>query len=717
MTAETLRQGPEDTCGHLEISKYKKYWAQRFGTAPFLPMSREEMDLLGWDSCDIILVTGDAYVDHPSFGMAVIGRTLEAQGFRVGIIAQPEWNDAEAFKALGEPNIYFGVTAGNMDSLVNNYTADKKKRSDDNYTPHGVAGQRPDRAVLVYSQRCREAYKNVPIVIGGIEASLRRIAHFDHWSSKVRRSVLIDSKADILLYGNAERAIIEVSHRLARGDDPQSMYDVRGITLVKSDQAPNFAEVDMSSIDDANERTVRQDDEQVIRLPSYETVAEDSEVYAQASRVLHLESNPGNARPLVQQHGSRDIWVTPPPIPLTTREMDWVFDLPYARSPHPVYGDAKIPAWDMIRFSVNIMRGCFGGCTFCSITEHEGRIIQSRSEESIIKEIESMKSIPGFTGQVSDLGGPTANMYRMACKDREIEKTCRRLSCVYPTICKNLNTDHKPLIDLYRSARGVEDVKKVSIASGLRYDLAVESPEYVEELVTHHVGGYLKIAPEHTEDAPLTKMMKPGIGSYDRFKQMFDAAAAKAGKKYFLIPYFIAAHPGCRDEDMMNLALWLKRNGYRADQVQTFTPTPMSLATAMYYSERNPLKPVRRLDEDRVLTAKTMKQRRLHKAFLRYHDPVNWPLLRDALTSMGRKDLIGNGKRHLVPAWQPKGEAAGNQKLKSSRPMKQRATASSGGGNQGKPAGWKFPHRPAGASSDAQRTKGPKPRTSSRTPR
>ena len=506
--------------------------------------------------------------------------------------------------------------------------------------------------------------------------------------------------------GNAERAIIEVSHRLARGDDPQSMYDVRGITLVKTDQAPDYTEVDMSSIDDTNERTIRQDDEQVIRLPSYETVAEDSEVYAQASRVLHLESNPGNARPLVQQHGSRDIWVTPPPIPLTTREMDWVFDLPYAGH-HTLFMGMRIPAWDMIRFSVNIMRGCFGGCTFCSITEHEGRIIQSRSEESIVKEIESMKGIPGFTGQVSDLGGPTANMYRMACKDREIEKTCRRLSCVYPTICKNLNTDHKPLIDLYRSARGVEDVKKVSIASGLRYDLAVESPEYVEELVTHHVGGYLKIAPEHTEDAPLTKMMKPGIGSYDRFKQMFDAAAAKAGKKYFLIPYFIAAHPGCRDEDMMNLALWLKRNGYRADQVQTFTPTPMSLATAMYYSERNPLKPVRRLDEDRVLTAKTMKQRRLHKAFLRYHDPVNWPLLRDALTSMGRKDLIGNGKRHLVPAWQPKGEGAGNQKLKSSRPLKQRATAGSGGGTKGNPRVGSFHINPRVLPRMLQGAKGP----------
>lgn len=639
-----------------EITKYRKHWAHRFGVAPFLPMSREEMDVLGWDSCDIILVTGDAYVDHPSFGMAVIGRTLEAQGFRVGIIAQPDWQSPKPFKALGKPNLYFGVTAGNMDSMVNRYTADRRMRSDDSYTPGGEGGKRPDRATLVYSQRCREAYKDVPIVIGGIEASLRRIAHFDYWSEKVRRSVLVDSKADVLVYGNAERAIIELSHRIAKGDDPKRLFDVRGLALLRTDDVADHEEVDLSSIDEEAPRYARSDTPQVIRLPSYETVRDDSEVYAQASRVLHLESNPGNARPLVQKHGERDIWVTPPPVPLTTKEMDWVFGQPYARSPHPSYGDAKIPAWEMIRFSVNVMRGCFGGCTFCSITEHEGRIIQSRSQESILNEIEDMRDkVDGFTGQVSDLGGPTANMYRMACKDPKIEQTCRRLSCVHPTICKNLNTDHKPLIELYRKARAIDGVKKISIGSGLRYDLAVESPEYVEELVTHHVGGYLKIAPEHTEDGPLDKMMKPGIGTYGRFKEMFDAAAKKAGKKYFLIPYFIAAHPGCTDEDMMNLALWLKRNGYRADQVQAFTPTPMSLATAMYYSERNPLKPVRRDRSEKVATARGLKQRRLHKAFLRYHDAENWPLLREALKRMGRADLIGNGKKHLIPTWQPAG--------------------------------------------------------------
>jgi uncharacterized radical SAM protein YgiQ len=689
VTAAQLDHPPRQ--GAREIFNYKKYWAERFGTAPFLPMSREEMDLLGWDSCDVILVTGDAYVDHPSFGMAVIGRTLEAHGFRVGIIAQPDWTSADAFKALGRPNLYFGVTAGNMDSLVNNYTADKRIRTDDNYTPHAAAGKRPDRAVLVYSQRCREAFSDAPIVIGGIEASLRRIAHYDHWSEKVRRSILIDSKADVLLYGNAERAVIEVTHRIARGEDPRELYDIRGLTLVKTAGAPDFKEVDMTSIDDAPERAVRDDERQVIRLPSFETVRDDPEVYAQASRILHLESNPGNARPLVQRHGDRDVWVTPPPIPLTTKEMDWVFDHPYARAPHPFYGDARIPAWEMIRFSVNIMRGCFGGCTFCSITEHEGRIIQSRSQASIVREIEDMRDkVPGFTGQVSDLGGPTANMYRMACKDPEIEKSCRRLSCVYPTICKNLNTSHKPLIDLYRAARGTEGVKKVSIQSGLRYDLAVEDPEYVEELVTHHVGGYLKIAPEHTEDGPLTKMIKPGIGSYDRFKEMFDAAAAKAGKKYYLIPYFIAAHPGCTDEDMMNLALWLKKNGYRADQVQTFTPTPMAMATAMYYSGRNPLRPVRRSGTDRVETAKGLRQRRLHKAFLRYHDPDNWPLLREALTRMGRGDLIGNGKHHLIPRWQPAGtgKAGGEGR-------RRKGGAAKGGLAKGGPAGWKLPHRPA----------------------
>jgi len=408
----------------------------------------------------------------------------------------------------------------------------------------------------------------------------------------------------------------------------------------------------------------------VIRLPSYEQVKSDPVLYAHANRVLHLETNPGNARALVQAHGegatARDVWINPPPIPLTTAEMDHVFDLPYARGPHPSYADengshdgaTKIPAWEMIRFSINIMRGCFGGCTFCSITEHEGRIIQSRSEDSIIQEIEDIRDkVKGFTGTISDLGGPTANMYRLGCRSPEIEAACRKPSCVYPGICQNLTTDHGPLIKIYRRGRALKGIKKILIGSGLRYDLAVKSPEYVKELVQHHVGGYLKIAPEHTEQGPLTKMMKPGIGSYDKFKQMFEKFSEEAGKKQFLIPYFIAAHPGTSDEDMMNLAIWLKKNGFRADQVQTFYPSPMATATAMYHSGRNTLTRVRRemrdVDEESVDIVRGEKRRRLHKAFLRYHDPNNWPLLRDALKAMGRADLIGNGKHHLIPTFQP----------------------------------------------------------------
>ena len=715
------------------LTSYKKYWAARFGTAPFLPMSRAEMTQLGWDSCDIILVSGDAYVDHPSFGMAVIGRMLEAQGFRVGIIAQPEWHSAEPFQALGKPHLFFGVTAGNMDSMINRYTADRKIRSDDAYTPGGIGGKRPDRSVLVYSQRCREAYPEAPIIIGGIEASLRRIAHYDYWQDKVRRSILVDAKADLLLYGNAERALVEVAHRIAAKEPITQITDVRGTAFLVRQAPQDWFEIDSTEIDTPGrieahvnpylmvsdqakaqgETCAREDEAQavadeqtlvasasktksepgfttsplqfvpnpllqgkgklkvpprersVIRLPSYEQVKSDPVLYAHANRVLHLETNPGNARALVQAHGegrtARDVWINPPPIPLTTAEMDHVFDLPYARSPHPVYADSqgghdgvtKIPAWEMIRFSVNIMRGCFGGCTFCSITEHEGRIIQSRSEASILREIEDIRDkIPGFTGVVSDLGGPTANMYRIGCKTPEIEAACRKPSCVYPGICQNLNTSHAPLIQLYRKARALRGVKKILIGSGLRYDLAVESPEYVKELVTHHVGGYLKIAPEHTEGSPLSMMMKPGIGSYDRFKQMFDKYSAEAGKKQYLIPYFIAAHPGTRDEDMMHLAVWLKKNGFRADQVQTFYPSPMATATAMYHSGKNPLKRVGR-DSEAVDIVRGEKRRRLHKAFLRYHDPQHWPLLREALKAMGRADLIGNGKQHLIPRFQP----------------------------------------------------------------
>ena len=681
--------------------------------APFLPMSRAEMDRLGWDQCDVIVVTGDAYVDHPSFGMAIIGRLLESQGLRVGIIAQPDWSSAEPFKILGKPRLFWGVTGGNMDSMVNHYTADRRLRHNDSYTPNDEGGKRPDRAVIVYSQRCREAFKDVPIVLGGIEASLRRIAQYDHWSEKIRRSVLVDSKADMLVYGNAERAIIEIAQRALKGESPKAMTDIRGTAIMRSSLPEGWTVVDSSSIDDPSATVSPRAagaDRMAVRLPSYEQVTADKVLYAHASRVLHQESNPGNARALVQRHGDRDVWLNPPPIPLETNEMDGVYDLPYARAPHPSYGDARIPAWEMIRFSVNIMRGCFGGCSFCSITEHEGRIIQSRSEGSILREIELIRDkTKGFTGVISDMGGPTANMYRLACKDKETESVCRRPSCVFPDICKNLNTDHSSLVQLYRKARAVPGVKKIHIASGLRYDLAVRNPEYVKELVTHHVGGYLKIAPEHTEPGPLAKMMKPGMGAYDEFKRMFDKAAKEAGKKLYLIPYFIAAHPGTTDEDMMNLALWLKRNGFKADQVQTFLPSPMSLATAMYHSERNPLRPVRRVGSETVSSAKGLKQRRLHKAFLRYHDPENWPILREALKRMGREDLIGPGEEQLIPAWQPVGATA-NPREKGPK-GKVFLTQQAGQGRRvvppvGKPPGAK----PAGGNPTAPKPSGMKPR-------
>jgi uncharacterized radical SAM protein YgiQ len=708
--------------------------------AAFLPTSRAEMDVLGWDRCDIIIVTGDAYVDHPSFGMAIIGRVLEAQGFKVGIIAQPDWHSTRDFEALGAPRLFFGVTGGNMDSMVNRYTSDRRVRSDDAYTPGGQGGRRPDRCVIVYSQRIRESYKTVPIVIGGIEASLRRIAHFDYWSEQVRRSVLVDSKADLLVYGNAERQIGAIARRLDAGETIGDIADLRGTAYLRRGMPAGWVEIDSSQLDapgplnppidpyasEADRRAVlprpataplpvpaapasasvaapaekivkfyrqvpnAQRRQSVIRLPSFEQVSQDAVLYAHASRILHLESNPGNARALVQRHGTWELWLNPPPIPLSVDDMDAIYELPYARRPHPSYGTAKIPAYHMIRFSVAIQRGCFGGCTFCSITEHEGRIIQSRSEDSVIREIETIRDeVTGFTGVISDLGGPTANMYRLHCKSTAIESACRRPSCVFPGVCPNLNTDHAPLISLYRRARALKGIKKVLIASGVRYDLAIESPEYVKELATHHTGGYLKIAPEAIGDGPLSKMMKPGVGAYYRFKELFDKYSKEAGKEQYLIPYFIAAHPGTRDQDMLELALWLKKNGFRADQVQAFLPSPMATATAMYHSGKNPLKRITRASEE-VVIPKGIKVRRLHKAFLRYHDPDNWPVLRDALKRMGRADLIGNGRHHLIPAYQPVGSSAGATSLQRPAPTlpfrtQHTGLPKSGRGHGGKP--------------------------------
>ena len=663
------------------------------------------MKQLGWESCDIIIVTGDAYVDHPSFGMAVIGRMLESQGFRVGIIAQPDWHSKEAFMKLGKPNLYFGVTAGNMDSMINRYTAERRIRHDDAYTPNDEGGKRPDRAVTAYTQRCKEAYKGIPIIIGGIEASLRRIAHYDYWSDKVRQSVLFDSKADLLVYGNAERPLIEISHRIAQGEEVKTITDVRGSAFLTNSALPGWTGIDSRSVDkpgkidpipspyqDLSEKCDTAADETenddaadvtktaqaiqimphkgtpqeerekrwaekskawsttYINLPTFEQVKENKMLYAHASRIFHQEVNPTSAKALMQKHGSRAIWLNPPATPLEESEMDGVFGLPYARVPHPSYGNAKIPAYDMIKTSINIMRGCFGGCTFCSITEHEGRIIQSRSQQSIIDEIEDIKlKVPGFTGVISDLGGPTANMYQLRCKSEKAEATCRKPSCVWPTICGHLDTDHTPTIELYRAARQVPGIKKVLIASGVRYDLAIEDPEYVKELATHHVGGYLKIAPEHTEEGPLGKMMKPGMGSYDKFKELFDHYSKLAGKKQYLIPYFISAHPGTTDMDMVNLAMWLKENDFKLDQVQNFYPSPLANATTLYHTEINSLRNVKRESESVAIPKGTI-QRRLHKAILRYHDPDNWPIIREALTEMGLdKVLIGSKASCLVP--------------------------------------------------------------------
>lgn len=708
------------------LFSYPRYWAECYGTAPFLPMSRAEMDKLGWDSCDIVLVTGDAYVDHPSFGMAVIGRMLESQGFRVGIIAQPDWSSKDDFMRLGKPNLFYGVTAGNMDSMINRYTADKKLRHDDAYTPGDVGGKRPDRATLVYTQRCKEAYKEVPVVIGGIEASLRRIAHYDYWSETIRRSILIDAKADILIYGNAERPLIEVAHRIAGGETIETMQDIRGTAVIRKEPLPGWRGVDSSKLDqigridpipnpymegapcsdDEGTAPVEQEAKPIlvqppkqkpweltyVKLPAFERVKEDKVLYAHASRILHHETNPGCARALSQAHGDRIIWVNPPAFPLETDEMDGVFGLPYQRVPHPAYGNEKIPAYDMIKTSVNIMRGCFGGCSFCSITEHEGRIIQSRSEESILKEIEEIRDkVPGFTGVISDLGGPTANMYKLRCKSSKAEQTCRRASCVWPTICPHMDTDHSPTINLYRKARDLKGVKKILIASGVRYDIAVEDPRYIKELAKYHVGGYLKIAPEHTEEGPLSKMMKPGMGSYYSFKELFDKYSKEAGKQQYLIPYFISAHPGTTDEDMVNMALWIKSNRFKLDQVQNFYPSPLANATTMYYTEKNPLNKVSRQGGD-VFVVKGERRRRLHKALLRYHDPAGWPMIREALLEMGKGHLIGNGPDCLVPP-EGRGELKGKSgaersRSKGLRPALTRHSAithqrSNGAGNKG----------------------------------
>jgi uncharacterized radical SAM protein YgiQ len=602
--------------------------------APPLPTSRAEMLARGWDEVDVVFVSGDAYVDHPSFANGLLARLLEAAGFRVAVLAQPDWQSCEPWRQFGRPRLFFGVSAGNMDSMINHYTANRKVRNDDAYSPNGEIGRRPDRATLAYCQRSREAFPGVPVVAGGVEASLRRIAHYDYWSDTVRRSIILDSKADLVVFGMGERTILDVARGLAAGQTVKDLRDLRGIAyrLGASEPPPTGAGGGAA---------------ETIELPSYESVSSDTLAFCEMTRISHLETNPHNARRLVQRHGREAVVVNPPALPLEQHEMDQVYGLPFTRRPHPSYGAARIPAFEVVENSVQIMRGCFGGCTFCSITAHEGRIIQSRSQESIITEIKLLASQPGFKGTVSDIGGPTANMYQMRCTRPEVEAKCRRLSCVHPTVCKLLGTNHGPLKDLMREARSVDGVKRVLVASGVRMDLARRDPEYLQELAEHHVGGHLKVAPEHTDPEVLNLMKKPSADDYVEFDKAFKAASRRVGKKQYTVPYFIASHPGSGVEEMIDLALFLKRNSYKPDQVQDFIPSPFDIAACMYYTGLDPM------TREPVKVTKGLKDRRMQRALLQFFKPENYFEVRRALEQAGRHDLIGSGCDCLIPERPP----------------------------------------------------------------
>jgi uncharacterized radical SAM protein YgiQ len=622
---------------------------RRNGKPDPLPMTPAELRSRGWSEPDVVFVTGDAYVDHPSFAMALLGRLLESAGYRVAVLSQPDWRSADAFRAFGKPRLFFAVSAGNMDSMINHYTANKKVRNDDAYSAGGRIGQRPDRATLAYSQRAREAFPGVPIVAGGVEASLRRIAHYDYWSDTVRRSIVLDAKADLLGFGMGERGILEIARRLAAGETARDLRDLRGVAYRLG----------------ASEPSPEGDD--VVVLPSYEEVASDPVAFANMTRLAHRETNPLNGKRLVQAHGAERVVVNPAALPLTEAEMDWVYGLPYTRKPHPAYGNEKIPAFEVVKTSVQIMRGCFGGCTFCSITAHEGRIIQSRSEGSVIAELEKMASDPSFTGVVSDIGGPTANMYRMRCTRSEVEATCRRQSCVHPTICKLLGTDHAPLVQLMKKARSVPRVRKVFVASGIRMDLARRDPAYLRELATHHVGGLLKVAPEHTDAAVLELMKKPGPEDFLEFAREFGEASKKANKTQHLVPYFIASHPGSDLNSMIELALFLKRNGYAPDQVQDFIPSPFDVAACMYHTGFDPMtmRPVK--------TARALRDRRMQRALLQFFKPENWFEVRAALVKARRTDLIGDGCDCLIAAKPPRA-ALDDRRRKADRAFTERTS-------------------------------------------
>jgi uncharacterized radical SAM protein YgiQ len=607
---------------------------------PFLPATPDEVHEAGWDAPDIVFVSGDAYVDHPSFAAALLGRRLTAAGFRVAILPQPDWRSADPWRAMGRPRLFYAVSAGNMDSMINHYTANKKRRGEDAYSPGGRIGLRPDRPTGVYAQRCREAFPGAPVIIGGVEASLRRVAHYDYWSDTVRPSMLLTSKADLCGYGNGESTVVAIAERLAAGEGVHELRDLRGVAylLGKTEALPDHR---FGPGDDHGDDHTR-------ALPSLEQVTDDPRQFAIATRILHQETNPLNARRLTQPHGDRTLVVNPPALPMTEEELDATYDQPFTRQTHPSYRE-PVPAHAMIRDSVTIMRGCFGGCTFCSITLHQGRTIQSRSEASVLNEVAKIAEAPDFKGTISDIGGPTANMYRMRCTKPEVEAICRRQSCVHPTVCKLLDTNHGPTTKLMRKARQVPGVKRVYVASGIRMDLARADPEYLDDLAAHHVGGHLKVAPEHVSPTVLDLMKKPAHSTFDEFAENFAAASRRAGKEQYLVPYFIAGHPGSGTAEMIELAIFLKARGYRPRQVQDFIPAPMDVATCMYFTGLDPM------TMEPVETVKKLRDRRQQRALMMFFAPENWHAVHEALLAAGREDLIGPGPQCLIPARPPRG--------------------------------------------------------------
>ncbi|MGQ9614902.1 MAG: YgiQ family radical SAM protein [Spirochaetota bacterium] len=578
-----------------------------------LPISVQEVSRLGWDGVDIVLITGDAYVDHPSFGIAVIGRVLEAAGYRVAILSQPDWHSCEDFRKFGKPRLFFGISSGNLDSMVNKYTALKKVRNDDAYSEGSRPFMRPDRAVIVYAQRAREAYRDVPIILGGVEASLRRLGHYDYWSDSFRRSVILDAKADLLVYGTGERQVLEIAMRLKQGEPVKIIRNIPG-TLFSTDEKERI------NIDDA------------VELPSYEQL-KDPESFNLATKLTYQNSNPYSSKPLIQPHGRRLVVQLPPPVPLEEKELDRIYELPYTRKPHPQYRE-RIPAFEMIKNSVTIMRGCFGGCSFCSIALHQGRFVESRSEGSVLREIQTIASSKQFGGTISDIGGPTANMYRMGGKNKELCRHCIRTSCLYPSLCSNLNTDHGPLLSLMRKARGIEGIKHVFISSGIRMDLALQCKDYINEVVKWHTSGLLKVAPEHISETVLEAMRKPKRYIFEDFCRLFYRYSEEALKNQYIVPYLIASHPGTDLECAIELALYLKRHGLHPRQIQDFIPTPMSISTAMYYTGVDPF------TGKQVYVPRKESEKRLYRALIQHFSEKNRKIIIRALSRLGKRDAL-----------------------------------------------------------------------------